>query len=311
MRALLAKGYAVRATFRNPRYRFVLEHLPIETVSLHVEDAAALRRALDGCEVVFHCAGFYPAFTDRRQPAIARGIEHVRRVFETLAAHRPARIVYTSSAATTAPVAGRPSTEQDGESWPLTHWRPLYATVKVAMEHEVERSRRDGLPVVIVNPSFCVGEYDAHPFSGRLILLLATGRLPCVLDHAFNVIYTGDVGLGHVLAAERGRVGERYLLSHRDVTLDQFARLVAHEAGVAPPRWRLPYPIALTGATVLEGIAALTRREPLLARQTVQWTRHRQSLDGSKAIRELGLPQTPVEEAIRRALGWFRQHGYR
>lgn len=310
VRALLAKGYAVRAAFRTPRYRFVLEALPIETVQLDVDDAAALRRALEGCEAVFHCAGFYPGFTDRRGPAVARGVAQIRRVFDVLAAHRLNRVVYTSSAATIAPVAGRAATEEDREPWPLAHWRPLYATVKIAMEHEVERYARQGMPVVIVNPSLCVGEYDAHPFSGRLVLLFAAGRMPCYLDHQFNVVYTGDVGLGHVLAAERGHIGARYLLSRRNVTLGEFARLVAGEAGVAPPRWRLPYPVALAGAAAAELMSSLTRREPLLARQTVQLTRHRQSLDGSKAIQELGLPQTTVEEAIRRALAWFRQHRY-
>ena len=310
VRALLAKGYAVRAAVRTPRYRFVLDGLPIETVPCDVEDAAALRQALGGCEFVFHCAGFYPRFTDRRERAVSRGIEQIRRVLDVLAAHRPARVVYTSSAATIAPVAGRAATEEDREPWPPAQWRPLYATVKIAMEREVERDARQGLPVVIVNPSLCVGEYDARPFSGRLVLLFGKGRMPCYLDHQFNAVYTGDVGLGHVLAAERGRIGTRYLLSHRNVTLGEFARLVAAEAGVRPPRWRLPYPVALAGATATELVAALTRREPRLARHAVQLTRHRQTLDGSKAVRELGLPQTPVEEAVRRALAWFRQHGY-
>ena len=267
VRALLAKGYAVRAGYRNPRYRFVLDGLPLDTVPLDVEEPAALRQALDGCELVFHCAGFYPGFTDRREPAVARGLDQIRRVFDVFRDARVPRIVYTSSAATIAPVAGRPTTEEDREPWPLTHWRPLYATVKTAMEHEVERYARQGMPVAIVNPSLCVGEYDAHPFSGRLLLLFAKGRMPCYLDHQFNAVYTGDVGMGHVLAAERGGSGARYLLSNRNVTLGEFARLVAGEAGVAPPRWMLPYPAALAGAAVLEGLAAITRREPLLARK--------------------------------------------
>lgn len=324
MRALLARGYRVRAAFRNPRYRFVLEGLPLEPLALDLEDAGSLRQALDGCGLVIHCAAYYPRFTDRRAQAVARGLDQIRRVFDVFRDARVPRIVYTSSAATIAPVAGRLATEHDrepcfavakprlrrGEPWPLTRWRPLYATVKTAMEHAVDRYSRDGLPVVTVNPSLCVGEYDAHPFSGRLVLLFAKWRMPVYLEHAFNAVYTGDVGLGHVLAAERGRVGERYLLANRNMTLGEFARLVAREAGVPPPRWRLPYPLALAGAAATELASLVTRREPLLPRQVVRLTRHRQQLDGSKAVRELGLPQTPVEEAIRRALSWFRLHGY-
>lgn len=317
----MANGYAVRASYRNPRYLSVLEHLPVEKIPLNLDEPAPLQNALEGCEWVFHCAGFYPrftplengfltGFTDQRAQAIERGVAQIRRVFEVLQANPVARIVYTSSAATIAPVIGRLATERDYEPWPLTHWRPLYATVKIAMEHAVMQYVQRGLPVVIVNPSVCIGEYDARPFSGRLVLLFAKGRLPVYLEHHFNAVYTGDVGTAHVLAAERGRIGERYLLSDRNLTLGEFARLVAQKAGVRPPRWKVPYVMAIIAAMVSELGAALTRTEPLLPRRAIQLARQDQRLDGSKARRELGLPHTPLEEAIRLALAWFRQHGY-
>lgn len=311
VRALLANGYTVRATFRNPRTRFVLDGLPVELTPANLDRPDELRRAADGCEWVFHCAGYYPAFTDRREPAMARGVAHVRTVFDVLKDCRPQRIVYTSSAATIAPQADRPATELDREPWPLQHWRPLYATVKVAMEHAVMHYVSEaGLPIMIVNPSVCIGEYDAKPFSGRLVLLFARGRMPAYLDHHLNAIDTADVGMGHVLAAERGRIGELYLLAHRNLSLLEFATIVANEAGVSPPRWRVPYALAMAAAVGSEAVAAVTRTEPLLPRHALQSARLRQCLDGSKARRELGLPQTPLEDAIHRALAWFRQHGY-
>ena len=178
------------------------------------------------------------------------------------------------------------------------------------MEQEVLRAAGAGLPVVVVNPSVCLGEYDAHLFSGRLILAFAKSRLPCYLAHQFNAVYTGDVGVGHVRAAERGRLGERYLLTCRNLTLKEFATLVAELAGVAPPKWPVPYRVVLAASWATELVAWVTRTEPLLPRQAVYSARTGQRLDGSKAVRELDLPQTPIEDAIRRALGWFRAHGY-
>ena len=187
----------------------------------------------------------------------------------------------------------------------------LYATVKIAMELEALRAHREaGLPIVIVNPSVCLGEYDAHPFSGWLILAFAKYRLPVYLEQTFNAVYTGDVGIGHVRAAERGRVGERYLLACRDLTVREFAVLVAEAAGVPPPRWRFPYGLAMAVARATELVAWCTLTEPLLPRSVIRASRLGQQIDGRKAIAELGLPQTPIDEAIRRALAWFREHRY-
>jgi len=189
-------------------------------------------------------------------------------------------------------------------------WHTLYAAVKVAMEQEVLRAHQAGLPAVIVNPSLCLGEYDAHPFSGRAILAFARYRLPVYIESTFNAIYTGDVGVGHVRAAERGRLGERYLLAHRNLTVKEFATLVAKAAGVPPPRWRLPYRLAVTAALAAEGLGWLTRTEPLLSRGVVESAGMGQPLDGTKAREELGFPQTPIEEAVARALGYFKARGY-
>lgn len=310
VRVLLAGGYEVRAAYRTPHYRSLLESLPIERVMVDVEQPAVLRRALDGCALVFHCAGYYPSFTEPRAQAVARGIEQIHRVFDVLRAARPERIVYVSSVATIASIPHRPSTEADPEPWPLPHWRSLYATVKIAMEHEVLRYAAEGLPLVIVNPSVCIGEYDAHPFSGKLLLLYATGRLPVYLERALNVVYTGDVAAGCVAAATRGQLGQRYILANENLMMSEWTRRVAQAAGVAPPRWRAPYAMAMAAAMASEGIAALMRREPLLPRRAVQLARHGQRLDSSRARDELGMSQTPVDEAIRRALAWFRAHGY-
>jgi len=309
VRALLAEGHTVRAAYRRKQYLHVLDNLPVERCRVDVESLEGLPQALEGCAWVFHAAGYYPLLRGRREQAVARGVESTRPLLAALEAARPQRIVFTSSASTIRRVPGRAATEADQESWPPDGWRPLYASVKIAMEREALDAAQRGVPLVIVNPSVCLGEYDAHPFSGRLILAFANYRLPWYLETSVNGVYTGDVAVGHVRAAERGRVGERYLLTGRNLTIREFAALVCREAGLPPPRWRVSQRAALAAALASEAAAWLTRTEPLLPRQVIRGAQPGQQLDGSKALHELSLPQTPVEEAIRRAIEWFRRQG--
>lgn len=310
VRALLHRGYAVRATYRRARYLWVLDALPVEKIQVDLEAASTLREILDGCELVVHCAGYYPGLTARRGHAVARGQAQIRSVFDVIVGSAVKRVVYVSSAATITPNGTQARTEAHAEPWPLTEWRPLYASVKIAMEREAKRYAQRGLDLVVVKPSVCIGEYDAHSFSGKLVLLFARGRLPVYLEYPFNVVYTGDVGVGTVLAAETAPPGEAYLFSHCPVTMQEWVQLVAREAGVSPPRCRVRYPVALAAASVTEWVGALTRTEPALPTAVVRMSRQSHRLDGSKAQRELGLRYTPVEEAVRRAVGWFREHGY-
>ena len=309
VRALLAEGYEVRAAYRREQYLPVLEGLPVERVRVDLQTQEGLRAALQGCAWVFHAAGDYPTLRERGDMALARAVDSTQRLLHQLSEFAPQRIVFTSSAATIPRVPGRAATEADTESAVEGHG--LYATVKMAMEREVLRAcREQRLPIVIVNPSVCLGEYDSRPMSGRLILVFATGRMPWYLEHEFNVVYTGDGGLGHVRAAQRGRVGERYLLTGEQIRLEAFAKLVARLAGVRPPRWRIPHAMVQAAGLASEGLAWVTRTEPMIPRRAVESLRAIQRLDGTKAHREFGLSPMPAEEAARRALAWFRQHGH-
>ncbi len=310
VRALLAEGHEVRAAYRREAYLSVLEGLPVERVRVDLDSLVGLGPALEGCAWVFHAAAYYPAFRESPERAVERGREAILRQLRALRQARPQRVVFTSSASTIRRVPGRLADERDAEAWPLESWRPAYATVKIAIERDVLRACAEGLPVVVVNPSLCVGEYDAHPFSGQAVLLYAKWRLPLYLAHEFNAVYTGDVGTAQVRAAERGRIGERYLLTNRNLSLRAFARLVAQAAGVRPPWLKVPYRAALAAARASEALARLTRTQPLLPTEVVYTARLGQRLDGAKAQRELGMPATPLETAIARAVSWFRAHGY-
>jgi dihydroflavonol-4-reductase len=291
VRALLAEGHEVRAAYRNEKYLPVLDGLPVERVKVDLNHPEELKEALRGREWVFHAAGFYPSNCQSHEEAVQAGIESARRDFEEIRRAGPARVVFTSSAAT------------------FIQSDSIYAAVKIAMEQEALRAAGGGLPVVIVNPSLCIGEYDAHTFSGRSVLAFSRYRLRWYTEASFNVVYTGDVGVGHVRAAERGRLGERYLLAGENVSLKEFGTLVCRELGLPPPRWKIPYRGAYLAACGFELFAAVTGREPFFTRQEARRIRRGYRLDGSKVVQELGMPQTPAAEAVRRAVQWFRQQG--
>ncbi len=312
VRTLARAGHAVRVLCRGRRRLGVLEGVPVDVADGSTDDADQLCRALDRCDWLFHVAGYYPPFTAEVAPAVASGVADVRRVLGAARRVGVRRIVFTSSSSTIQRAPDRLAAETDWEPEPLDHYRPLYPTVKIAMEQEALRAAREGLPVVVVNPTLCLGEYDAKPFSGRIITIVARGLpMSVYVEHRLNVVYTGDVGIGHVRAAERGRVGERYLLAGRNLRFSELAAVIARETGARPPRWRVPY-------AVVAGVAQASgwwwrmrggRGEPWLPARAVEQVREGQFLDGEKAVRELGMPQTTVEEAVRRAVAWFRAQG--
>jgi dihydroflavonol-4-reductase len=309
VRALLEEGHEVRAAYRREAFLGVREGLPVERVRVDLDTGEGLEGAVQGCEWVFHAAGYYPRGCARREEAVAHAQAVTRRVFERMRQAAPSRVIFTSSAATIRRIPGRFVDERDTESWPVDGWRPLYATVKIAMEHEALQAVAEGLPVVVVNPSVCIGEGDAHAFSGQLVLAFAKRRCPFYADMRFNAVDTRDVGRVHVCAAARGRVGERYLATGREISLQAFGALTAQAAGVPAPRWRLPQGVLRGVAALSEVMAWPTGREPPLSRRVVREIWRVQALSGRKAAEELGVTPGPVEEAIRRAVAWFRANG--
>jgi dihydroflavonol-4-reductase len=222
------------------------------------------------------------------------------------------RIVHTSSVGTLGlPGDGTPGTE----ATPVTLGDMVgdYKRSKFLAEREAEAAAARGVPVVIVNPSAPVGPWDWKPTpTGRMLLDYLRRRMPAYLDTGLNVVHVRDVARGHILAAARGQAGERYILGHAAGNLglrEIFARLAPY-TGIPAPRWRLPHAAAAALAVLLEGVSRVTRREPRASRAAVAMARKRMFFDPGKAIRQLGLPQTDVDQALRDAVDWFRAHGY-
>jgi dihydroflavonol-4-reductase len=186
-----------------------------------------------------------------------------------------------------------------------------YKRSKYLAERVAEEWAANGLPVVIVNPSTPVGEADWKPTAtGRMIVDFLNRRLPAYVDTGLNLVDARDVAVGHLRAAERGRPGRKYILGNSNLSLAQILALLARLTGLPAPRLRLPHWLPLTAAAMDTGLARLTGRVPALALEAVRLSRHRMFFDARRAVAELGLPQTPVEQALERAVAWYRDHGY-
>ena len=246
----------------------------------------------------------------RAAAAVRSGVGGTDRLLQAAAAAGVERVVYTSSVgALGLHPDGRPADETAPVALAdmIGHYqRSKYLAERKALEHAAE-----GVPVVIVNPSTPVGDLDVKPTpTGQMIVDFLNRRIPAYVDSGLNLVDVADVAQGHLLAAERGVVGEKYILGHRNLTLKEIFDLLGRLTGLPSPRLRLPHAIPLAAAAVDTALARLTGRTPRVSLESVRMSRKRMFFDGSRAVRELGLPQSPVEAALTRAVDWFREHGY-
>jgi dihydroflavonol-4-reductase len=312
VRALVDDGASVRVLARPGSDRRALADLPVEVVTGDLTDPRSLTAPLAGVEVLYHVAADYRLWAPDPAVLYRVNVGGTRALLLAAAAAGVARVVYTSSVgALGLPLDGRPGTEDTPAR--LEDMVGHYKRSKFLAEREADMAAARGLPVVIVNPSAPVGPWDWKPTpTGRMLVDYLKGRMLAYLDTGLNVVHVRDVARGHLLAAARGRAGERYILGHRDGNLGLraiFERLAPY-TGVRAPRVRLPYRAALALGSGAELVARFTGTEPVVARAAVQMAAKRMFFDPSKAIRHLGLPQTPVDEALRDAVDWFWANGY-
>jgi dihydroflavonol-4-reductase len=221
------------------------------------------------------------------------------------------RVVYTSTVGTLGnPGDGTPGTEDTPVS--LNEMCGHYKRSKFLAEQAVLDFVRQGLPVVLVHPSAPVGPWDSRPTpTGQMIVDFLQGRLPAYLETGLNLVHVRDVAHGHVLAESRGRIGEKYILGHQNLSLSEILGMLAEISGRPAPKIKLPYLPILCLSHVNEFWAThISGRPPRMPLAAVQMARKFMYFDSGKAVRELGLPQTPVRQALSEAVSWFREHGY-
>lgn len=310
VRALLADGHSVRVLARPQSDRRALAGCPVEVVPGDLLDRNSLGRAVTGCRVVFHVAADYRLWTRTPSALYRANVDGTRNVLEACARAEVERVVYTSTVgALGIPEDGRPGAETTPAR--LEEMVGPYKRSKFLAERVAEEYAARGVPVVIVNPSAPVGPWDVKPTpTGQMIVDFLRGRMVATLDTGLNLVHVRDVARGHILAAEKGRIGEKYILGHQNCSLAEIFALLARITGLPAPRHRVPYAVAWLGALVMEAVARLTGTPPRASLTAVRMAKKRMYFSPEKAVRELGLPQTPVEQALRDAVAWFVAHGY-
>jgi dihydroflavonol-4-reductase len=312
LRQLINAGHSVRALIRHNSDRRNLAGLPVEIFTGDLTDRPSLDRALGGCSTLFHVAADYRLWVPNPQELYETNVTGTRHIMLAAAQAGVTRIVYTSSVATLGLTPdGSPADENTPVS--LADMIGHYKRSKFLAEAEVRRmAEEQRLPVVIVNPSTPVGPRDIKPTpTGRMIVDAASGRMPAYVDTGLNLIHVDDVAIGHLLALERGEMGERYVLGAVNMTLKEILTALAAVTGRRPPRIRLPHNLVLPIAYVSEAWARIAGgNEPRVTLVGVRLAKKRMFFSTEKARRALGFHPRPIEEALRDAVDWFREHGY-
>lgn len=311
VRALVAQGDEVRALVRPSSSTRTLEGIPLERLNGDLNDAESLARAFDGIRVVYHCATYYPPHTVPVDAAKTQALRETSNVLDAARRAAVERLIFVSSLTTIGFPKGPGHLADETCPFSTIYNDNPYLMTKVAMEEAALAAAGQGVPVVVVNPTNFYGPYDSKPSSGTLILMIAKRLMPGYIQGDVNVIDVRDVAVGMICAAARGRIGERYILGNWNTTQKELNELIAKVVGVSPPLFPVPFALARQGSKLGDwAFRTILRRPAPVPGFFVEMLRHMQRYDCSKAIRELDYPRSPVEQAIRDAVTWFRENGY-
>lgn len=304
--ALLRRGFRVKALHR-PTSK--LRELDAEPVIGDLRDPSSLQRAVNNCDLVFHVAADYRLWSRNPSEMYQSNVEGTRNLLDAAHAAGVERIVYTS----TVGCIGVPPGDIGDETKPVTiddmagHYkRSKWLAEQVALE-----KASAGVPVVIVNPTAPMGDHDWKPTpTGKIVLDFLSGNMPGFVDTGLNVVDAADTAEGHVLAAERGKPGERYILGSENLTLEQILHKLGKIVSKPAPTFQVPFALAYGAALFYTGMAAFTGKEPRASLEAVRMARKKMWVSHAKAARELGFSPAPAEVALRKAVDWFKANGY-
>lgn len=311
VRELLRQGYSVRALVRQNSDRSNLEGLNVHVATGDLWQPSTLSQALDGCEVLFHAAASYSFWTPQPHLVYQTNVEGTRNILAAALSSGVRKVVYTSTEST----VGVPKNGGLGDESLFAEPGSLaghYKKSKFMAEQVALEMCRSGLPLVVVNPTTPVGPFDLKPTpTGQLIVDFLNRKMPAYTNTGLNLVDVEDVARGHILALEKGRLGERYILGCRNFTLKEVLGMLERITGIPAPRVRMPLWVALCAAYGDEAVSVRVLRKPpripVAAVKTAGKFRH---FDCSKAVRELGYAPGPVEGALEKAVRWFRENGY-
>lgn len=309
-RVLAARGHELRLLVRQSSDRRNLAELKAEVVTGDLTDAASLRRAAAGCRYVVHVAADYRVWVPNPDAMLRANVDGAVAMVRAAADAGAERIVHCSSVAALGQIGdGTPADEATPTN--EADFVGIYKRSKYLAERAVlELAERDSLPVVVVNPAAPVGPRDIKPTpTGKMILDAAAGRMPAYIDTGLNIVHVDDVAEGHVLALEKGAIGQRYVLGGENMALKDILRLVADVVHRRPPFIRLPEAVVWPAALVMEKLADITGIAPMMTRDHLKMARKKMYFSSAKAKAELGYAPRPVRSAVEDAVSWFRANG--
>jgi len=310
-RQLVFAGHSVRILVRATSNLASLEGLNAERAVGDLQDMASLDRAMRGVRRVYHVAADYRLWSRNPDEIYESNVAGTRRLLEIAGQAGVERVVYTSTVATIVVPTHGPALPNEETRATVDQMIGHYKRSKFLAELEAIKAAAAGVPVVIVNPTAPVGPGDWKPTpTGRIIVDFLNGRMPAYVDTGLNVVAVEDCAAGHLLAAEKGRIGERYILGGRNMTLKQILGALSAITGRPAPRLRLPHAVALAAGYADEFFARLTGREPHIPVEGVKMSRHRMFVESDKAERELGYRAGSVEAGLERAVRWYVDHGH-
>ncbi len=313
VRKLTQRGEEVRVTVRQGSNTKNIDGLKVERVYADVREGAAIKNALRGCQRLYHTAALYKTWLRDESELSTVNVEGTRTVLGEALKVGVKKVVLTSSiAALGVTPDGKPSDEK--VAFNLWHTKLPYELSKYEGEKVAWDFFKRGLPLVVVRPSLVLGERDIYPTpSGKMVLDILNKKYPTYLDGGINVVDVHDVATGHLLAMEKGRVGESYNLGNNDnnVSLKELFSLIAESGGISPPRFKASYPVVMALSYANLFISNyITHRPPFLNPGSLQVLHLFKKMDSAKAINELGLPQTSLKETIDKTVAWYKENGY-
>jgi dihydroflavonol-4-reductase len=309
VRTLVEQELDVRVLVRPTSDLTGLNDLTVRPILGDLTDDASLAQAVHGIDVLFHVAADYRFWVPDPAQMEDVNVGGTCRVLDAALKAGVGRIVYTSSTVTVSSTPTRLGIEEAFVR--PEQCRSLYQRTKVMAEQAVWERIRQGAPITIVNPSTPIGSWDRKPTpTGRLIVDFLNGRLPAYVDAEFNWISVRDVAMGHWLAFQHGRIGERYILGHENLPLGHVLALLGEVSQLPPPRIKIPYAVAFLAGAFGEAWGRVSGREPRASVDGVRMAGSPMRYDSRKAVKELGLPQTALRVAMEEAVSWFRTHGY-
>ncbi len=308
-RQLVARGEDVRVLMRPSSSNRAIRDLSLEYVTGDLRDAASLDRAMAGVKRVFHVAADYRLWAKKPQDIYDSNVGGTKNLLAAAQRAGIEQLIYTSTVATIA--VGRPELPNEFTDAKLEEMVGHYKRSKWMAEQEALQAAKSGLPVMVAMPTTPVGPWDWKPTpTGKIVLDFLNGKMPGYVDTGLNFVGVEDCAAGHLLVAERGKIGERYLLGAENLTLKELLDALAKITGLAAPAMKFPHGLALGVAYLETGFARLLGREPQIPVEGVKIAQHRMFVDVSRAQRELGFKPEPVAAALERAVRWYRENGY-